>query len=214
MPYVPENQRTTAYYLFEKKFMCRVPPLATRSTEDVKEFGVFSTGDAVVDREMSKDWVNRWMNIAQMEDCYNRGYSVKVVNYNDTKAIYEHIHNHLVAWRDFFQAVENNRVPQETLDELLRLDVFASEVYKPAKHLITRELSGSVLGRHLRKRGSGSLLSRSSFNRRDEPREDPQGDPNKSVDPIQFKIEQHQASFPKRHSLTDVFESQIRNQER
>jgi hypothetical protein len=208
MGYVKECDRTTAWYLFNKLFLCRIPQLATRTVDDLKEFGVFSTGDAIVDREMAKDWVSRWLSIAQMEHIFTKGFPIKVVNYGDTKKIYELISAHLLTWREFFETAENNRVPAETVDELVNLDKLASEVYKPAKHLFTEEIAQSLFSQALRRTRTRSLLSRTSFNRQQEvapARPDPtvQVSLEELAKPVE-KVSNH----PERFSLSKIFERQ------
>lgn len=168
MAIVPESERTTAWYLFNRRFLCRIPAMANRTLEDVKEFGVFSTGDAVIDREMSKEPVHRYLTIAEMENIYHQGHRINVVNYAETKTIYELISNHLLAWRTFFETMENNRVPQETIDELIRLDGLAGAVYVSAKHLFNEQIAQSVFARFRQQRTLGAALTRGMFTERTE----------------------------------------------
>lgn len=153
----------TVWYLFNRRFMCRVPPLALRTIDDIKMFGTPTTGNPILDKEMEQEWALRMLNIAEMEDCFHRGYNVRLVKYSDSKTIYELIIDHLVEWRNFFDVATNNRVPDETIDELIRLDKFATAVYVPARHLFTEETASSVFGRYRQARKAASLLSRGMF---------------------------------------------------
>lgn len=150
MPYVPEHQRTTAWYLFEPRFAVRVPPLALRTLEDIKEFGQFSTGDPVVDREINRADVRCMLSIAKMEAIFRKGHSVKVQNYADTKKIYDYITDHLTWFKEYLKNHENRPLDfEKTLDDLIYLDKFASTVYIHAKQFFAQPEAQSVFGRHL-----------------------------------------------------------------
>lgn len=162
MPYVPEDKRTTVWYLLEPKFMVRVPPMALRTVDDIKLFGTATSGDEYVDKEMAKNLTVCMLSVAAMEEIHHRGYDVGVVNYDDTKKIYEYITNHLVAFKNLFQSSENVAPEADLLDELIRLDKFATAVYGPAKHLMNGDLVHSLLARRL-KSGGVSSLTRSAL---------------------------------------------------
>lgn len=155
--------RPTVWYLFNRRFMCRAPLLATMSIDDIKQFGMPTTGNPVIDQEMSKEWPVRMLSIAEMEDIFNRGYSIRLMKYDDSKTVYEFIRNHLLVWRNFFEMAGNNRVPQETIDELIRLDAFAAAVYEPAKHLFTHEIATSLFSAYRQKRRLGGFMSKNTF---------------------------------------------------
>jgi len=155
--------RPTVWYLFHPRFLCKAPLMATTSVEDIRRFGMPTTGDPLIDQEMSKEWPLRMLSIAEMEDIFNRGYSIRLQRYADTKTVYEYIRDHLIAWRYFFENAGNNRVPQETIDELIRLDKFAAVVYGPAKSLFSKETATSLFGLYRQKRRLGGLMSRNAF---------------------------------------------------
>jgi hypothetical protein len=204
MGWIPENQRTTAWYLFEEKFLCKVPQLATRTIEDIKQFGVFTTGDKVIDRELAKEWTLKYLSIAKMEEIFNNGHNIKVVNFADTKKIYELISAHLITWRDFFGRMENSGVDAQTLDELVRLDKFAAAVYEPAKHLFTEEIAMSLFGQYQSKQRLGKLLARGMF--KDAEINKPQPTPTDPNNPNQSSVEVESKKFPERRSMIPLFE--------
>lgn len=173
-----KETRPTVWYLFNRRFMCRVPPLALRSIEDIKLFGTPTTGNPLLDKEMEQEWALRMLNIAEMEDCFHRGYNVRLTKYSDSKVIYDLITDHLIAWRTFFETIENNRVPDETIDELVRLDKFATVVYIPARHLFTEETAQTVFGRYRQARRAASLLSRNMFTKQDAKNQEQEVDEN------------------------------------
>lgn len=198
MPYVPEHLRTTAWYLFEPRFAVKVPPLALRTLEDIKEFGQFTTGDPVMDREINRADVRCMLNIAKMESIFRKGHSVKVVNYSDTKTIYDYITNHLTWFKEFMLSGENRPLGfDETLDDLIYLDKFASSVYIHAKHFFDSPEAMSVFGRHLaaRKALTGAIPVRTLR----------RGHHDVTV---HGKKEEKEKEEPKRTSLESIFTSE------
>jgi hypothetical protein len=97
-----KEDRPTVWYLFNRRFMCKAPVMATMSVDDIKQFGMPTTGDPMIDKEMSREWPLRMLNIAEMEDIFNRGYSLRLTKYSDSKTVYELIRDHLLEWRSFF----------------------------------------------------------------------------------------------------------------
>lgn len=158
-----KESRPTVWYLFHPRFLCKAPLLATMSVEDIRRFGMPTTGDALIDQEMNKEWPTRMLSVAEMEDIFNRGYSIRLLKYSDSKKVYEYIRDHLIAWRYFFENAGNNRVPQETIDELIRLDKFAAVVYGPAKSLFSKETATSLFGLYRQKRRLGGMMSKNTF---------------------------------------------------
>lgn len=158
--WVPEDQRDTSWYLFNVRFRCNVSQAAMRTIDDIKQFGVPSTYDRNLDREMEQLPTTRMLNIAQMEDIFNRGYAVGVASHNDTKRIYEIVQDHLTAFQHFFITQSNNRVDEKTMDELDRLNVFASNVYAHAKKVIRGQYTESLFGQLRRKHNLVNILSR------------------------------------------------------
>lgn len=170
MPYVPEDQRTTAYYLFTPRFSVKVPPMALRTLEDIKQFGTFSTGDAVIDRELAKNDVQCMLNIAEMEEVYRKGHPLKIVNYNDTKRIYDYIQAHLQFFKDFVMHSENRPPEYDKLcEDLINLDKFAAANYIHARHFFTTDEVHSLFGRHLAARRASLGITRVGGIRRSVP---------------------------------------------
>jgi hypothetical protein len=225
MPYVPPDKRDTAWYLFYELFMVRVNPTKIRTVEEIKMYGTPTTGNEDYDREMSKSEDIVMISIAQMEDIYNQGYQVKIVNYDDTKKIYEYIAKHLVAMRNISVGSENFNSNAETLNELIRLDKFAGAIFEHARYgmkqdvpqssLIARMRSDrfSNLGRNRQRlngpevkgKGSGSLRDYSTG-------VDAQNEINAATSaPSPVDEVSENPNLPKRISLERMFEEQRRH---
>lgn len=145
--WVPEDQRDTRWYLWTPMFMCRVPNIQTMSPEYIKHFGMPTSGIEEYDRQTANELVHRMLTINQMVDFYAQGTSVEVCDSKDTKTIYEHISNHLSAWR---KEVENGfHIKNAPLDELQMLDKFANKVYEHAQWHFDKPFVDSVFARQM-----------------------------------------------------------------
>lgn len=147
MGYVPESQRTTVWYLFNKLFKVRANTHRIRTIEEIQTYGTPTTGIAEVDRELEKLETVIMISIAQMEDLYNRGDSFRIVDRADTEKIYKYIMDHLVTMRNFFNGSEHVKTDEKTMDELVRLDRFAAEMFGTARYFMKEEIQLSSLGR-------------------------------------------------------------------
>jgi hypothetical protein len=224
MGYVKESQRNTAWYLFNKLFYVRVNPLKVRSVEEIKLYGTLTTGNEEVDREMAKNETVVMLHIAQMEDMFNRGYTVAIVKYEDTKTIYQLITNHLIAMRNVMTLSENVTNDVKTLDELIRLDKFAEAIFgharyqmksdtphsKMAQRFSSDRFSGlSKLGRQRRTEAAAAPSATAGGMGRDYGvgQDAPRPDPLREPEMMEVKDD---PNLPKRVSLERLFEHQKR----
>lgn len=152
VPWLPENQRDTRWYLWHPQFMCRVPNIQTMSAEYIKYFGMPSTGIDQYDRQTANEMIYRMLTVNEMVDFFAQGTSIEVCNRADTKTIYEYIKNHLMAWR---QELENGfHIRNAPLEELQTLDKFAKVVYEHAQYHFDKPFVDSILARQM-----GTLVS-------------------------------------------------------
>lgn len=143
--WVPEKDRDTSWYIFQRLFMCRVKYIDSMSADYIKIFGMSASGDSVVDNETANELVIRMLSIDQMVEYYKLGVTVQVVNFKDTKEIYERISDHLNAWKH--KMATDFHVREAPIDDLLLLDKLASVVYKHAVTLLTQNDVDSILFR-------------------------------------------------------------------
>jgi hypothetical protein len=159
MGWIPENERTTVWYLFNKLFFVRVNPLQVRTTEEIKQFGTPTTGNEDYDREMDKaEHVVMW-SIARMESHYASGYTLKLVKHAECEEVYRLISNHLSAMRETLVESENSTNNPATMDELIRLDQFADAVFQHARYGLKDNLQHAGYARRARARDPFARLS-------------------------------------------------------
>jgi len=143
--WVPENMCDAAWYIFKKLFMCRVKNIDSMSPEYIRMFGSPDSGDSVIDQETANELVIRMLSINEMVEYFRNGVVVHVVNYSDTKEIYERISNHLNAWK--LKIEREFHVRDAPVADLVLLDKFASTVYKHAVTLFDNTYADSILAR-------------------------------------------------------------------
>ena len=85
--YIPEDQRDSAWWIWNKKFTCRIPYLQSMSTDYIRQFGVMVSGDPVRDKAIVSETITTMLTIAQMVEYFSKGVTVGVVKYEDTKPV-------------------------------------------------------------------------------------------------------------------------------
>lgn len=126
------TQIDTTELIWDRLFHCRVPQLATTSEVYLKFFGTPTTGDRAIDKELSNQLIDTYINIATMVEHHSTGVAVYVVKRSDTKIIYDYIDQHLRAWTKVLERGIN--VGTAPIDDLIAMDNFANSVYTVAQH--------------------------------------------------------------------------------
>jgi len=151
MPWVPHKDRDARWYIWNKRFDCRLPNIQTYSIDHIKIFGMPTSGYEDLDKEMANEIVERSLTIIEMIKFFHEGASIRIKNVKDTKVIYDYISEHLNAWKHEIEtAYSINHVPVE---ELLIMDKFAQAVYEHAKWHFPKDYQDSMLSRFLQKSG-------------------------------------------------------------
>lgn len=146
--WVPESERDTRWYLFNKLFHCRVPWLASRDVEDIRRYGTPMSGDPLMDRQTNNELRDRMITIDAMVEYFKRGVQVEVTNESDTKQIYDYISAHLQAWAGVLEhSLNRGNAP---IEDLILLDKFANTVYKHARWHLPKNIVESHMARGLR----------------------------------------------------------------
>ena len=164
--FLPMDQRDTRYYLFSRaeRYECSVPVMQSRSLEDLRFFGTFTSGEESWDRHMANERVVRRLTINQMVEFYKKGVDFGIRQRPDTKTIYQRITDHLVAWRNELETQINPMRPP--LEDLIALENFAHSIYEHAKWHFRDQYTESLLLQRMRARVSHSpvLAQNAGFN--------------------------------------------------
>lgn len=146
--WIPPEQRTTLWYLFNQRFRCRIPYAKSRKISELRLRGLPSTGDAKLDHQISRSVIETMLTVNQIAEYYRDSVQVAVVKHEDTVRIYELIQNHL---RDWIRALDSGSVAIEDAptEDLILLDTLATAVYAHAAPLFTRKTADSYFNKSM-----------------------------------------------------------------
>ena len=174
--------------IWERLWYCSFSKNLTTSEDYYKIFGKASTGFKKQDKMCQDEVVSTMITIDTMVEYYKKGITIAVMNYDDTKLIYECIQKHLMAWRDHLKNSINMYGPPP-VEDLVELDRFANAIYDKAKYLIPKDQIDSVFITQMRQ---SMTLSRGSMQ-----------DIFQRATPASDKPAQE--IYPERQELADVF---------
>lgn len=201
MPYPEIGKHDSTYYLWEVLFECKIPYLASTSTDYIRQMGFPDSGDPMVNNELMNQWIHTALPIEKMIDYFKKNVTVRILKPNDTKVIYEYIENHLMQWKRKLEYGVN--IGDAPIDDLIMMDRFANKVYEHAKWLFTEEIAYSTL---IKSMSSISAITRSNFIKMKAPELGIMTNQDDSyVDPRMSQ---------KRESLDTVFKNSLANRNR
>lgn len=195
----------------------RIPYIQTLSVEELQFFGMPHSGEAFFDRQTPHELRDIMIPISEMVKHYHKGTQIYIVGEETPKIIYDHITNHLLAWKNQIQAQMNlSNVP---IEDLKLLDEFANSIYEHAKYHLTDEFIGSITGtmsEDLKKISRVSMLIKpvsEPVTRKEKPTARnvriASGAP--APEPAAQEFIPDQREFPKRESLSKFLDSSDRN---
>lgn len=124
--------------MYDEYFWVRYNFLYSRTKEDLQYKGIRHSTYEEFNKTIDKDEIQTQINISQMFDLFQRGVTVKLMNYNDTATIYEIVHTHLKHCREYIMTAIHS-ADEEFVKELIELDNFASRVYDKAVNVFSDE---------------------------------------------------------------------------
>lgn len=131
------------YPLWGRVWYCRVPRIARYGTAYLERYGLPTSGNQNVDRELMKQAAPCYITIAQMVEYYHEHTMVSIIRRDDTKAIYEICQDYTFDWAKRIQStVFNHNVPFE---DLVQIDEFAEAVYQYAGHEYGEEFARTFI---------------------------------------------------------------------
>lgn len=150
-----DETKPTSYYIWEPLFRCKVPQLQTTSKAYLKHYGMPTTGNDAYDKDLANQLIDTAIPIVKMVEYFSKGIPIYIVKSADIKTIYQHIENHLLAWKR--QLDHGLNIGGAPVDDLIAMDAFANKIYDHAKFHFTREIADSIF---LRQMGS---INRNTF---------------------------------------------------
>lgn len=148
----------TTVGIFDRRFLVRIPTIATIPEWELEEFGVLNTPGIDVPTHLQQDMTARYTTIAEMTVVRNRGFKIEVPNPDDIIEIYDAISKHLYAWKVHLETSLNTRKPP--MDDLVELDDFATEIFNLNKHRIAGKQDIAAFKTPMERSGLGRILNR------------------------------------------------------
>lgn len=132
--------------LFDEYFKVKYLYLQSRNVEDLRRYGYRVSGVEELDRGLDRQEIVTELSINQMFEKWRKGVTISVLNYRDTKRIYEIIHAHLTAAAEYLNSGVN--VGNAPIEDLVELDIFAGVVYKDARYVFNTKAREDMLSKN------------------------------------------------------------------
>lgn len=146
-----QESNTPAFRIFNYYYECTIPQNHLYDADYVKTFGMPTSGDPEVDREMARSRVPVNLTIAQMATHLDNGAAITLINQEKSVEIYETIVEHLNDWKKkVSQSLTMSEVPSKDLEEL---DALAAEVYKIARGYMEKNIHDDPFARLVTRQG-------------------------------------------------------------
>lgn len=150
---------TAAFKIFHYYYKCYVPQHALYNKDYLTTFGIPTTGNREIDRQLATATTLAQYTIAEMAELLGRGINITLEEPVKSVEIYLTLREHLKDWERTVQTAFGDSDPP--MDDLRLLDNLAGEVYKIARGYLQNGKSDSrLLG------GIAALESRRAMSRR------------------------------------------------
>lgn len=103
----------------------------------LKNFGMPTSGDDVLDKQMHGEMVDTYMTINQIVEYFKAGVVITVRDREDTKRIYDIVSGYMTAWATALETGLN--IGGAPVDDLVLLDRFAGTVFPYAQEFVRPE---------------------------------------------------------------------------
>ena len=135
--------------LWDIIFHCRILKKDIYSDSELEQFGVWSTGDKRLDRDLQMELIDVYINIDKMVEYHRRGVTIYFPNEKDLVTILTYIEEHLLAWIEHTEtALHRKKMPVE---DLVLLDDLASVIFEEIRHLYVNKKHTSSFDRYIEK---------------------------------------------------------------
>lgn len=124
-----ETKKDTATPLFTQLFMCKYSPIYAMDEDELKHYGVYSTGDKSLDKDiLGYQQTIGMLTIDRIIELYKVDCPISICKREDTIKIYELIQDHLYAWLERLEYGVN--IYNAPIEDLIVLDEFAQKIFQ------------------------------------------------------------------------------------
>lgn len=149
---------TAAYRIFHFYFKCYIPQHFLYTQDFVDVFGLPTSENAEVDRELALTPVLSRLTISQMAECLDQGAVITLYEPDKSVEIYETVTEHLNDWRQRTEASLINK--DAPLEDLRKLDALATELYKVARGYIEKKGNVNRLSNFAKRSSANKVVAR------------------------------------------------------
>jgi flagellar biosynthesis component FlhA len=131
------------YPIWGRLFMSRAPRIAYYGTKYLEEYGLHSSGNKNVDRELARQPQLVYLTINDLIEYYNQSQRISIVKQDDVKTIYEICQDYTFNYASQLnKSVFSHDVP---FNDLIKIDEFAEAVYQHAGYEYGTEYARTFL---------------------------------------------------------------------
>lgn len=128
---------TVAWQLFNTPFLCEIPEHFFHTVDMLKIYGMRSSGDRALDRELMLTWRPSYMTIVQMATFFNEGAPVRLKRISDAPVISDIVERHLNNW--LIVVTETYLCNNVPVEDLMLLDQFYTSCAKISKAVVDKK---------------------------------------------------------------------------
>lgn len=137
------------YPIWGRLFLCKVPRIAFYSTAYLEQYGMHTSGNRNVDRELAKQPQAVYITINDMIEHYHQSQRISIVKQEDVKTVYEICQNYTF---DFADRLNKDVFAHDApFGDLIKIDEFAEAVYQYAGHEYGEDFARTFLPENVMK---------------------------------------------------------------
>jgi len=152
------EEQTAAYRIFHWYYLAFIPQYALYSADYLKNFGVPTTQNREIDRELAKALTKVQLTISEMAEHLDNGVNIQLEDPQKSVEIYKTVREHLIDWDHLVRDAIGDVDPP--MEDLRKLDALAAELYKIAKGYMQIAPSDTKLFQTIDKLESRRAMSR------------------------------------------------------
>lgn len=154
------EEHTAAFRIFHYYYKCWLPQHHLYDRSFMETFGLPTSGNREVDRELANSETLCQLTMAEMAEHLSNGANLTLETPKDSVVIYRTLREHLMDWKGNAEdPIKRSEVP---VDDLRKLDDLAGQVYQVARGYMEQDDNGSLLHRSLNALGSRRAMTRHS----------------------------------------------------
>lgn len=140
------ENHTAAFKIWNYYWECMIAQHYVLSDATTEIFGFPTSGNKEVDRNLANSKMRVQLTIDQMVEYFDKGAEIEILEIKDTVKIYEIVNRHLSDWHSAVHV--NAAIVEAPMEDLRKMDRFASDLYRIAKtHMEVAPVGGQLAQR-------------------------------------------------------------------